>query len=389
MNAVDSVRLERIQRKMDEAGIDLLVVRLPEDVVYLTEYWPHHGVSVAVLARDGRPVLFLPEVEAEWADPSWADVEPFGWSMLKDPDLYDTYRSVLGKFAAQYGRATIGVEQSAEVVGPTYRSAEPIIPAAPWHAMVADVFADARLVDAVPFLAELRAIKTGYEVEKLRVAAEIAEIGLHHALENMTPGKTEAQIGALVEAKIRGEGPGYRGARLVRASAEVTAGLNSAKAVLLVPSTDYVTCEGDLVMIELGAVVDGYWSDLTYMGVLGEPTERQREVHNALLEAQLAAMAAVRPGALGSEPDRIARESLAKAGLDQYFPHVTGHGIGLRYHEFVPMLMPGSQVVLEPGMYMSVEPGVYIPGFGGVRIEDNVLVGPDGPVPLSTPRKPW
>ncbi|HZL07521.1 MAG TPA: M24 family metallopeptidase [Coriobacteriia bacterium] len=92
---------------------------------------------------------------------------------------------------------------------------------------------------------------------------------------------------------------------------------------------------------------------------------------------------------LGSEPDRIAHESLAKAGLDQYFPHVTGHGIGLRYHEFVPMLMPGSQVVLEPGMYMSVEPGVYIPGFGGVRIEDNVLVGPDGPVPLSTPRKPW
>lgn len=92
---------------------------------------------------------------------------------------------------------------------------------------------------------------------------------------------------------------------------------------------------------------------------------------------------------LGSELDRILRESLAKADLDQDFRHVTGHGIGLRYHGFVPMLTPGSQVVLEPGMYMSVEPGVYIPGFGGSRIDDNRLVGPDRPVPLSTPRKPW
>jgi Xaa-Pro aminopeptidase len=175
----------------------------------------------------------------------------------------------------------------------------------------------------------------------------------------------------------------------VRPLAEVAAGPNTVKATLLIPSTNYATRLGDLVMIEMGVIVDGYWSDLTYMGVIGEPSQRQREIHNIVLEAQHAATAAVRPGVLMSEPDRIAREVLSRAGLAEYYPHITGHGIGLRYHEWTPLLMPGNDAPLEPGMVTSVEPGVYIPGFGGIRIEDNVVVGAEGPVLLSTPRKPW
>lgn len=391
MAAVDTVRLERLQRMMAEAGLDVLVCRLPENVTYITNYWPHHGVSVAVLFREGRPALFVPEIEEEYTDIAWADVQTFGWLLLKDPDVYDSFRKALGGVAARLklGSATIGIERNAEVIGPTYRSAEPIVPAAPWHAMLEEVFAGAKLVDATQLLEKSRGIKTDYEIAKMRVAAEIAEMGMRHGLANMQPGMTEAQIGALVEYKIRADGPGHEGARLVRPLAEVAAGANTVKATLLIPSTNYATRVGDLVMIEMGVIVDGYWSDLTYMGVIGEPSERQREIHNIVLDAELAAREAVRPGTPMSEPDRIAREVLSRAGLAEYYPHITGHGIGLRYHEWTPLLMPGNDALLEQGMVTSVEPGVYIPGFGGIRIEDNVVVGADGPVLLSTPRKPW
>jgi Xaa-Pro aminopeptidase len=161
------------------------------------------------------------------------------------------------------------------------------------------------------------------------------------------------------------------------------------KGTLLVPSTSYRLQEGDLVMIELATMVDGYFSDLTYMGVVGAPSQRQKEVYNHLLEAQQAATRELCAGNTFEAPDQAARRVLQAAGLGDYFVHITGHGVGLRYHEFIPFLAPGSPGVLEEGMVSSVEPGVYIAGFGGMRIEDNVAVGPDGPIVLSTPRQPW
>jgi len=286
--------------------------------------------------------------------------------------------------------ARIGTEQSFEVVGPSYRSAEPVVPAQPWKVMLDEVFAGCELVDAAAFLQSVRSCKTPYELGKLRRANAIAEMGMREFLARLEPGMTEAQVGAVVEAKIRADGPGHQGARLVRAMAEVGTGpVGSTKGTLLVPSSTRKVEAGDIVMVELATVVDGYYSDLTYVAVAGEPTARQKEVYNAVLEAQQAAARELRPGALFSEPDAAARRVLEKAKLAEYFVHITGHGVGLRYHEFVPFLMPGADGVLQEGMVTSVEPGVYIEGFGGIRIEDNVAVGADGPLFLSTPRKPW
>jgi Xaa-Pro aminopeptidase len=97
----------------------------------------------------------------------------------------------------------------------------------------------------------------------------------------------------------------------------------------------------------------------------------------------------MRQGASFTDPDQAARQVLEKAGMGKYFVHITGHGVGYRYHEFVPFLMPGAEGVLERGMVSSIEPGIYIPDFGGLRIEDNIAVGETGPIFLSTPRKPW
>lgn len=392
MTAPDMDRLDRVRHEMVSARLDALVCRLPENVVYLTDYWPHHGFSVVVFTKDGRSQLFVPEVEVDYADPEWSKVSTFGWGLLKDGDLYASYRECLSKAKDGLGlkNARIGTEQGFEIVGPSYRSAEPVVPAGPWRAMLDEVFADCELVDASGFLSEVRATKSDYELGKLRIANEIAEMGMREFLARLQPGMTEAQVGAVVEAKIRGDGPGHKGSRLVRAMAEVGAGpVGSTKGTLLVPSSARRVEEGDIVMVELATIVDGYWSDLTYVAVAGEPSARQKEVHNAVLEAQQAAAKQVRAGALFSAPDAAARKVLEAADLVQYFPHITGHGIGLRYHEFVPVLMPGADGILQQGMVTSVEPGVYIDGFGGIRIEDNVAVGAEGPIFLSTPRVPW
>lgn len=385
-------RVDRLRDKMKEAGIDALVCRLPENVVYITDYWPHHGFSVAVLPKDGKPLLFLPEIEEDYARPDWADYSLFGWGLLKDGDLYDNYRRLLTDARTRLGLAgaTIGVEQSFEVSGPTYRMAEPVVPAASWAGLLNTVFADQKLMDAAGLIQGVRAVKGQYELDMLRRSNEIAEMGMNAFLEKLEPGMSEVEVGALVEYTIRAKGPGYKNARLVRASAEVGAGpVGSTKGTLLVPSTTYTIREGDVVMVELATVVDGYWSDLTYVAVAGQPTPRQRDIYNVVLAAQQAGARQMKAGASFSDPDTAARKVLIDAGLGDYFVHITGHGVGWRYHEFIPFLMPGITGTLQTGMVSSVEPGVYIPDFGGIRIEDNVAVGADGPIFLSTPRKAW
>ena len=392
MKEIDQPRLNRIQKMMAEQDFAALVCKLPENLVYLTDYWPHHGFSVAVLPREGTPLVFVPEVEEEYANLGWAKVSTFGWGLLKDGDLYANYRSFLTSIHDQLSLRgkKVGVEKSFEVIGPTYRSAEPVVPAAPWNDLLADIFADAKLVDVFGLIQSARAIKSDYTLNKMRLANEIAEMGINYALAKLKPGMTEAQVGALIEYKIRADGPGYKGVRLVRAMAEVGAGpVGSTKGTLLVPSTSYTIQEGDFVMIELATNADGYWSDLTYMAVAGKPTDRQRQAYNILLDAQQAAAGQMRQGASFSDPDHAARQVLEKAGMGQYFVHITGHGTGFRYHEFVPFLFPGAEGTLEKGMVSSIEPGIYIQDFGGIRIEDNVAVGDSGPIFLSTPRKPW
>ena len=392
MTDKDTLRVERLQELMGQAGFDCLICRLPENVVYIAEYWPHHGISIAVLPQTGRPTLFIPEVEAEWGNKDWADVVPFGWALLKDKDLYTSYHELLTSISETLGlsKATIGVEQDLEVVGTTYRHAEPIIPAAPWTGLLKSVFPDATLLDATDLLQSAKLIKTPYDLSRLKVANELAEMGTSKFLSDLSPGMTEVQVSALIEGTIREAGAGYKGARLVWAEAEVASGpVYTAKANLLIPSTDRTIEDGDLVMVEMATVMDGYYSDLTYMAVAGRPDERQQEIHNIVLEAQLAACREMVPGNSYEAPDTAARDVLTRAGLGDYFVHVTGHGLGFRFHESTPFLMPGASGTLEQGIVSSIEPGVYIPQFGGIRIEDNVAVGEDGPVFLSTPRQPW
>jgi Xaa-Pro aminopeptidase len=189
---------------------------------------------------------------------------------------------------------------------------------------------------------------------------------------------------------IQAKGPGYKGAQLVRAFPEVATGKGTVLGTLLIPSTTGKVQKGDLVMLELATVVDGYWSDLTHNTVAGSaPDARQKEVYNKVLEAQQAAAKLIKPGCRFEEPDAVARQVLKGAGLSDYFVHILGHGVGLRYHEFTPVMAPGLKDVFQEGMVCSLEPGVYIENWGGIRIEDNVAVGKDEPIFLSKQRTSW
>jgi Xaa-Pro aminopeptidase/Xaa-Pro dipeptidase len=134
---------------------------------------------------------------------------------------------------------------------------------------------------------------------------------------------------------------------------------------------------GDLVLLDFGAAFDGYKADTTRMAVVGEPGEKDAEIHRLVLEAHDAAIAAVRAGTTTGAVDAAARRVIDAAGMGDRFFHRTGHGLGLEEHED-PSLDPGSSTVLEVGMVFTIEPGVYIPGWGGVRIEDDVVVEPSG-----------
>ena len=388
MIAPDEQRIGTVQALLEERKIDALVCRLPENVLLLTGYWPVQGLSYVVFPREGEPAMVLPAMEGEQAaNTSWVtERHEVPFSHVAKPPSPVTYLGSLCEVIQKRGlrKATLGYEGSIEPSAPPSWAGEPMIPSEAYFRALRDICRNATLVDATSAIYELRGVKTAREIEKLRVANEIASRGLEAFKKASQPGRSEADVTADVEYAVMRQA-GYKGTSYARAFAQVLAGVDTSDGMgrLRQSSPRVIIREGDLVMIELAVVVDGYWSDTTRTIVAGKASHRQRELYELVREAQARGIAAAKEGATGDEADRPAREVIERAGYGDYFPHHTGHGIGFRYHEPIPAVLPGSSQVLKRGMVHSVEPAVYIPGFGGVRIEDDVLVTPTGGEPLS------
>lgn len=382
---VDTLRLTRVKDALARAGLDALICRLAENVLFLTGYWPRNGFSFVVLPRDEEPILIVPEGELLWAEHSGLkDIRTFGWGQIKDTDPFAAIAAHLESLESVAGKAVIGYEGRFEFVAPAHMAGEVIVSSELTRSLLTGSLPEATFKDATDLLHTLRATKTDYEIGKIRLANEVACLGLKAFKENLVPGRTEAQVAAAIQSAIHAQGIGYKGAQSVWAWPLVMSGLNTAvshRPYLI--STTKPLAEGELVMVELGTVVDGYWSDLTRTYVVGRPTDRQREIFDAVSAAQHAAIAALKPGAREADVDRAARSIIEQHGLGPNFVHHTGHGLGFRYHEPAPFLHPEAQGVVQEGMVTSVEPGVYVEGWGGLRIEDNVVVRPDGGEVLS------
>jgi Xaa-Pro aminopeptidase len=224
----------------------------------------------------------------------------------------------------------------------------------------------------------LRRIKDPAETDLVRQAVNLGSSLFPSLLKTIRPGVAETQVAAKLEYSAR-----QAGASGMSFDTIIAAGPRSALPHGRASSTP-IPPHG-FVVLDFGVILAGYCSDMTRTVMVGRPSAKERGWYDAVLEAQLAGIAAVRPGATAGEVDEAARNVLKRSKLDKYFTHSTGHGVGLEIHE-APRLATGETTVLEPGMVLTIEPGIYIPGQGGVRIEDMILVTKTG-CEILTPTK--
>jgi len=216
----------------------------------------------------------------------------------------------------------------------------------------------------------LSVVKDNDEIGRIRKSVRIADKAFAEILNEIKPGIKEKDVALEIEYKMR-----KLGAENVSFETIVASGQRSAMPHGI--ASEKKLRKGDFVTIDFGCLYQGYASDITRTLVLGKATDKQKKIYNIVLTAQKAACRAVKPGMACSRLDSVARDMIMKAGYGDYFGHGLGHGIGLMVHD-KPVLSPQSNEVLEPGMAITIEPGIYISNWGGVRIEDDVLVTANG-----------
>jgi len=371
-------RLNRMRQAMERENLDAMVLCLPENVLLLSGYWPMIGASVLVFPQDGTPTCINAHCyEAEANLSLWkADVLNYRYGVLLAVERTEALRQILLGINQAHSWRRIGYEERFQTVAPSWNAAEFLIPGAQTRELLSSVFERSQLVDVSALLETQRLRKTPFEAEKLRIASEISCFGLAAFERSARAGTSGVVLAAEVEREVMARGTGYKGALRVRAFAQVAVGAEES-AVGYRPneiSTTRKLHNGDVALLELGVVADGYWADRTRLRVAGTPSEEQSRIFEIVRQAQQSAVARIRQGVTGAQVDEAARSVIRAAGLGDCFPHITGHGLGFRYHESAPILSPDSSQTLEEGMLTSVEPGVYEPRFGGFRLEDDVLV---------------
>ncbi len=336
----EAMRIARLRRVLRKRGIDTLLVTQRENVRYLTGFTGSAG-SV-LIGASGRPVLIT-----DFRYQEQAKAEASGSKLLiQKKDHSTTIRAA----ADLFGTANLWFDESSMTLDRLKALRKQKL----------------RLRGMQDPVAEIRQEKDAVELALIRKAIRRAEEAFRELRHRIRPGTTEQELGLRLEMLIR-----EKGSRRAAFDIIVASGRNGAMPHASVSGRRLHA--GDLVTFDFGAEADGYYSDITRTMCVGRPNARQREVHDLVLRAQQSAIDAVRPGISCAEIDRAARALIEKAGHGKQFGHATGHGIGLMVHE-APTLAARSKGETKEGMVFTVEPGVYIPGWGGVRIEDMVLV---------------
>ena len=341
-----NAKIQKLRRQLQEQELDALLVSTAENRRYLSGFTGSAGyllvsLSDAVLATDFRYVEQAGRQAPEYR------VQRTGSGLAWFPEM-----------ASDLGFNRIGFE-SQDMTVATHSAFQKAIdesekPDRP------ELVATSGIVD------KMRAVKDELELELLTKAVEIADEAFEQVAPGIEPGVTEQEAAWQLEKAMR-----ERGAEVIAFDIIVGAGPNGA-----LPhhrAGDKAIEEGEAVVIDMGARYQGYCSDLSRTLIVGEPDETFRRVYDTVLRAQLAVEESVHSGMTGGEADGIARDIIAEAGYGENFGHSLGHGVGLAVHEF-PRVGPNAEEPLEDGMVFTVEPGIYLAGWGGVRIEDIVVL---------------
>lgn len=338
--------IARVREKMREANVPALLVSSPENAAWMTGFTGSSANIVvtpqdALFITDSRYKLQAQEQVSDMPVASFA-------SPVKLDDFVSEQLKNMGLSQVGFESANVSYEQYEKLKG--LLNGIELVP-------VNDLFTDLRL------------IKAADEIEKIRAACALADRCFDHVLRLLQPGVSEYDIGLEIEFFFR------RNMAEVGFSPIVASGHRSA-----LPhgrASEKKLEAGDFVTLDFGCKLDGYNSDITRTVVLAPLSDRHKQIYDRVLEAQLAALAAMKPGVAASEVDAVARQVLDKDDLAKYFGHGLGHGLGRNVHDGGGM-GPTSKTVLAAGQVWTVEPGVYIEGFGGVRIEDDVVVTESG-----------
>jgi Xaa-Pro aminopeptidase len=352
-------RIDRLRERFADAGIDAIVVTNLRNVRYLTGFTGSAGHVVvtaddAVLVTDERYGTQAPEQLATSGAPARAEITTTG------------QKDVTAAVAGAAGR--IGLEAASITWGQQ-------------RTFASDWFPAAQLVPTDLLVESLRLVKDDGEVARIQAAAAIADAALGAIRRRLLDGPTEAEFGLELDTEMRRRGASERSFETIIAS-----GPNGAKPHAR-PGDRHVQ-PGDLVVIDFGATIDGYRSDMTRTVMVGEPSAEQQRLLEVVTAAQAAGVAAVTAGVAAKAVDAACREVIDTAGWGDRFVHGTGHGVGLDIHE-APWVNGRSAATLAAGHVVTVEPGVYLPEVGGVRVEDTVFVTDDGNRPLTrAPKDP-
>jgi len=372
----DDAKLDRVRALMGDRGLDALVVRAPDNVLYLTNFWGMKGYDVCVFPREGEPVLVCLEAsEEDSARMAWtSDIRLFRGYDENDPrPPLARALEVAREAAAGYG--TIGLELSLGTQASDRMVGEPTTFTRDWF----EAFGE-RVEDATPLLAEARAIKTEQELERMRLANEIAAAAMEHAKLVIEPGISEAAIAAEWEGFVHGEGTGWDGkVDLALGFSLVWSGPGIKT---FTATTNRPVVEGEPTLFEIWVCADGYWCDHTKNLVVGELSSAYRELERQLVAVYDEAIAFARPGASLAELDRRIRAGIAAMGYPGQPSHPICHGVGARAHE-PPYAHQAAEGAILERMVLAIEPGCYIQGGGGLRVEDNFLITGAGAERLS------
>ena len=370
---IDNNKLRRVRELMTQRNLDVLVVRAPDNIVYLTNYWCMKGYDILIFPREGQPTLIAIEPQEEDARRmSWTqDVQLFKGYDDRDPRP-PTFRSLdlaLRILKDRDLNGSVGLELSQGTQGADRMVGEPTTWTQPWF----DAFRQiaSKVVDASPLLADARAIMTAQEIERMRLANELAALAMEYAFERLRPGMKESEVAAIFEGYVHATGIGYKGrVEMARAFTLVWSG----KGIRTFTATgDRPVQEHEPTLFEIWVCVDGYWSDLTKNLCPGELSPEYNTLLDLLVRVFHEAAAFAKDGAGLPDLDRLIRARIAEGGYPGQPSHAVCHGVGARAHE-PPYAHQAGSGTIRSGMVLAIEPGIYWPGGGGMRLEDNFWI---------------